>query len=143
MMYKVLPVCDCIVCYCNEKEYFLSNLKLQKLLYFVQAYFLLTKGEPCFAEKLEAWEFGPVVPEAYREYKRYGGGNIPALYCGRDAESINKEDRKVIESVVDHFADYSATDLKELTQRQKPWLDAYVPDKQKEITLNSIRAYFA
>lgn len=55
----------------------ISNLKLQKLVYYAQAYHLAMYGEPLFGERVEAWEHGPVVPELYREYKIYGPGTSP------------------------------------------------------------------
>ena len=78
-MYDVLSIARFIINYCNEKNIVISNLKLQKILYFVQAYFLITFNRPCFRENIEAWDFGPVVPEAYHEFKQYGSGNIPKV----------------------------------------------------------------
>ena len=76
-MYNVLDVCRYVINYSNDKDYGISNLKLQKVLYFIQAYFLISTPEQCFRERIEAWDFGPVVPEAYREYKQFGSSNIP------------------------------------------------------------------
>lgn len=64
-MYNVLDVCRYVINYSNDKDYDISNLKLQKLLYFIQAYFLINKNETCFNETIEAWDFGPVIPKAY------------------------------------------------------------------------------
>ena len=55
---------------------------------------------------------------------------------------ISDEDKVLINKVVDKFSDYSATDLVSLTHRQSPWIDAYVPHQNNEITLNAIRKYF-
>lgn len=159
MTYKVLSVCRHIINYSNEKGYGISNLKLQKILYFVQAYFLLRKDDhsPCFVEKIEAWDFGPVVPEAYHEYKQYGSGDIPTAesYIMFDKNNIwtvqrvkfedntiSDDDKALIDNVVDYFADYSATGLVSLTQRQSPWINAYNSFQKNEITTDSIRRYF-
>ena len=58
MSYKVLDVCRHVINYSNEHDYGISNLKLQKVLYFIQAYFLTKKKDhtPCFDEKIEAWD---------------------------------------------------------------------------------------
>lgn len=53
-MYNVLDVCRYVINYSNDKDYDISNLKLQKLLYFIQAYFLINKNETCFNETIEA-----------------------------------------------------------------------------------------
>ena len=159
MTYKVLDVCRHVINYSNERDYGISNLKLQKVLYFIQAYFLIKKKDhtSCFHEKIEAWDFGPVVPEAYHEYKQYGSGDIPSIksYIMFDENdiwnskrvefedtTITDEDKALIEKVVDKFADYSSTDFVSLTQRQAPWIDAYVLCQNNEITVNAIRDYF-
>ena len=159
MSYNVLDVCRHIINYSNEHDYGISNLKLQKVLYFAQAYFLLEMNgrTACFDAKIEAWDFGPVVPEAYREYKQYGSGDIPTIesyivfdendICNSrrvefEDTAITDEDKVLIEKVVDKFADYSATDLVSLTHRQSPWIDAYVPYQNNEITIDAIKAYF-
>lgn len=151
MLYPACDIARYIVNYSNKKEYLCSNLKLQKLMYFVQAYSLITTKRPIFEETIEAWDFGPVVPAVYHEFKRFGAGNIPFIkryYVGYqeyayDPGLINKKSRRLIESVVDHFKDYSSTDLVELTHSQAPWTDNYKPDCQNVIPLSSIQAYFA
>ena len=79
MTYNVLDICRHVINFSNDKDYGISNLKLQKVLYFIQAYFLISTNEKCFKERIEAWDFGPVVPEAYREYKQFGSGDIPSI----------------------------------------------------------------
>lgn len=158
-MYHVLDICRYVINYSNERNYGISNLKLQKILYFIQAYFLINSKskKPCFVERIEAWDLGPVVPEAYREYKQYGSGDIPTIttyltfHAGSSWKSerieyedslVAKEDCKLIDEVVDRFADYAASDLVNLTHNQAPWKDAYAPNQNNEITIKAIRDYF-
>lgn len=159
-MYNVLDVSRYIINYSNRNDYGISNLKLQKILYFVQAHFLTNteSQSPCFAEKIEAWDFGPVVPEAYFEYRQYGSGDIPTIVSYIDFNKddiwdsgridysdtiIELGDEVLINEVVDKFAEYAATDLVTLTHRQAPWKDAYVPHMNNEITIDAIRRYFS
>lgn len=159
MSYNVLDVCRHVINYSNENDYGISNLKLQKVLYFIQAYFLTNKKDctPCFDEKIEAWDFGPVVPEAYHEYKQYGSGDIPTVESyimfdkddiwsskrvGFNDDIILDEDKALIDKVIDKFSEYSATALVSLTHKQSPWIDTYVPNQNKEITIEKIREYF-
>lgn len=153
----VLDVARYIINYSNEKDYGVSNLKLQKLLYLVQAYFLLNRNGVCFKEEIQAWDFGPVVPEAYHEFKRFGSGDIPPIkayfemdsgyssVCQREYQEdvISSKDRELIARVVDNFKDYSATDLVRLTHHQAPWSDAYCPGENREIDPDAIQRYFA
>lgn len=156
-MYGVLDVCRHVINYSNDREYGISNLKLQKILYFIQAFFLTSTPGPCFKEKIEAWDFGPVVPKAYREYKQFGSCNIPEISYIVDLNPddiwgstvkkytnnvIRNDDKKRIDTVVDRFADYSATDLVSITHSQAPWENAYVPHMNNEITIDAIKEYF-
>ena len=146
MSYKVLDVCKYVIDYSNEKEYGISNLKLQKILYFIQAYFLIKQpSRCCFDDKIEAWDFGPVVPKAYRKYKQFGSSDIPTIIDFEKSDSndcITCDDKNLIKTVIDKFADYSATDLVGLTHTQSPWIDAYIPHMNREITPEAIKEYF-
>lgn len=159
-VYDVLDVARYVINYSNECGYGISNLKLQKVLYFIQAYFLTgtDSKEPCFSNRIEAWDFGPVVPKAYHEFKQYGSGNIPKIdsYIVFDSENIwnmhrepyssdviATDDRKIIAEIVDNFSNYSASDLVDLTHRQAPWRNAYIPYRNREITIDAIRGYFS
>lgn len=141
MAYSVSDVCRHVIHYSNEQDNGISNLKLQKVLYFIQAYFLISTSSPCFQEKIEAWDIGPVIPEAYRAYKQFGIGDIPDISYDVD-DIISDADKRRMEEVVDRLADYSATDLVSLTQRQSPWMNAYTPYMDNEITLDAIKEYF-
>lgn len=155
-MYDVLDVCRYIINYCSEYNG-ISNLKLQKILYFVQAQFLITESVPCFKERIEAWDFGPVVPVAYHEYKQYGATTIPIVgfYFKTDPNNfwnvekiifdenvISIKDREKIKDVVNLFANYSATSLVDLTHRQDPWKNAYYIGANCEITNEEIKRFF-
>lgn len=142
MQYDVLNICSYILNYGDSKGYSISNLKLQKLLYFIQADFLISKNTPCFFEDIEAWDFGPVVPEAYFKYKIYGGASI---YSKEPYDFIEEDDKKLINEIIDKLADYSAADLTNITQHQTPWTQTYntCKPKQKQIISNdSIFAFF-
>lgn len=156
-MYDVLTVSRYIVNYSNEKGYGISNLKLQKILYFVQAWFLIEVKEPCFKEEIEAWEFGPVVPVVYHEFKRFGSSYIPTVksYFNVNENNIwdverekfndkliKENDKKIINAVVDKFSECSANYLVKVTHKQKPWKDAYAKGSNSKITQESLRSYF-
>lgn len=156
-MYNALDICRYIINYSNDKNYDISNLKLQKLLYFIQVYFLIETEKPCFYNKIEAWDFGPVIPIAYNEYKQYASTHIPYIkqYIEYDKNSIwnskrvdynnniiSNDDKYLINAVVDKLANYTATDLVNITQHQKPWVNAYKPYTHNKITNQSLYEYF-
>ena len=125
-MYGVLLVAKYIIQHCDENHTPVSNLKLQKLLYFVRAEFLANTGKPCFPEDIEAWDFGPVVPEVYHKYKVYGSLCIPYMDSGLIGR-IAPDDQRRINGIVDKCTQYTASQLAEITHRQTPWIEAYAP----------------
>lgn len=141
-MYSALTVAKYVIKRCNDTDRTISNLKLQKLLYFVQAEFLVSTGLPCFKEEIEAWDFGPVVPVVYHKYKVYGSASIPFL-SERLSTPFTENDKKLINGIVDECAQYSASTLVEITHHQSPWIDAYKPYSNNVITKRSIKEYFS
>lgn len=146
-MYDALSVAHYIIDYCNEHGRGISNLKLQKLMYFVQAEFLVStpKNTPCFKDRIEAWDFGPVVPNVYHQYKLFGSAIIPAKM--NDVlvpyyENIAFEDQLLIDSIVDDASKYTASQLVQITHNQAPWKNAYRRGYNNVITNRSILDYF-
>ena len=141
-MYSVLDISRYIIWYCKKNGYSISNLKLQKLLYFVQANFLVSTGSACYEEEIEAWDFGPVVPEAYHEFKIYGSAEIPKFECENANNLIVNNDKELIVEMLDQCAVYSASSLVEITHNQDPWNDAYEKYCNNTITQKSIKQFF-
>lgn len=156
-MYDALDISRYIINQLNKQECAISNLKLQKLLYFIQGLFLATDGEPCFFNKIEAWDFGPVVPDVYRHYRVFGSNNIPYIEKYVDiknhdfwnSETIRYDDRIIqeidkykIDLILDLFKKYSATQLVNITHQQAPWKNVYYSGRNLEITNKSIKDYF-
>lgn len=141
-MYKAVDVAKYIIWYCKQQGYSISNLKLQKILYFVQAAFLVDHNRQCFAEQIEAWDFGPVVPEVYHHFKIFGSSDIPAFEGLNKKTIIKRSERKIINEMVDQCAEYSASSLVEITHHQDPWCKAYKKGRNNIISNESIRKYF-
>lgn len=148
MPYDVFGVYRFVVNYSNEKDYNISHLKLHKLLYFIQAYFLVEKRRPCFEDDFEAWDFGPAIPRVYKEFAQYGGCNIPKIIDGRIGNEIKSckfdpNDEKDIKEIVDVFSGYTATALYKLISYQGPWKDCYMLKKNNVITKEAIINYYS
>lgn len=115
-----------------------SNLRLQKLLYFIQCAFFGVFGKPCFGDEMEAWDYGPVVPKVYRKYKIYGSVMIPPS----DEQDLFREtETNLINKMLDACAEKRTSDLVEITHAQSPWKDAYVPGMNNLICKDAIRKY--
>lgn len=140
--YHALTVADYIIRYSIEKNFSVSNLKLQKILYFVQAQFLVAEDRPCFKEQIEAWTFGPVVPEVYYEYKFFGSSDINFVQKNIQ-ENISSDDKKLIESIVKECVPYSASQLVRITYSQLPWKEAFVEYQNNPISAASLKKFFS
>lgn len=111
----------------KEDQELISHLKLQKLVYYAQGLHLAVHGKPIFREKIEAWNYGPVVPELYSKYKHYGAKGI-APDKTYNPESINKEMRTFLDEVYSAFGQLSAVGLMNLTHEDNCWKEAF-PNK--------------
>ena len=89
----------------------LSNLKLQKLVYYAQdaqGYHLALFGKPLFNERIEAWEHGPVIPDLYRIYEQSKSQSIPPP-DNFDLETFDSETRELLEEVFEVYGQFSAS----------------------------------
>lgn len=141
-MYSAIDIAKYIILFCKENGYSISNLKLQKLLYFVQAQFLITIGKPAFLEKIEAWDFGPVVPEVYQYFKVWGSSELPLFLAKNAKTKIHERDQRIMDEILGECAQHSASFLVQITHNQAPWFDAYERYCNNVITNESIEEYF-
>lgn len=95
-MYPVLSIAKYIIDKCTKDRYPISNLQLQKILYYIQREFL-QQGAMAFQEDIEAWQFGPVVPEVYKQYCGFGALPIRMKY----EIAIQPNDKNIIDSIVE------------------------------------------
>lgn len=119
-----------------------SNLKLQKLVYYAQGFHLAVYGAPLFDEKIEAWTHGPVVPDVYHHYKHHGSGSIP-VPTDFDQSVFSFEQLTLLNEVQQIYGQYSAWRLREMTHDEAPWKDNYKPDTMNlEIPQDGMREFF-
>lgn len=141
--YNAEKVAAEIVSYCNENSYSITNQRLQNLLYFVQANFIKYYNRPCFYQKIEAWDVGPVVPEVYSAYRYFGSNEIPCPTMTRtNYLNLTEEDKERVLDVVDRYKHLSDLEVTHLVQREKAWLDWFEPGKCKVIPRTAIKMYF-
>lgn len=141
-MYSAYTITDYILWWCQQNDTLISNLKLQIILYFIQANFLYERGTPCFGDAIEAWSFGVVIPSVYRKYKAYGGSSIPIIKKLNCPLSIYNKDKILIDEILDGCTQYSSTSLTELIMNQAPWKEAYVKGYNNIISNESIKKFF-
>ena len=143
MAYKALDIAKKLIFKAQNDEpnggERLTNLKLQKLLYYQQGFHLAFFGTPLFAEDVEAWMYGPVVPAVYDEYSAYGSSSLPEV---KEPVSLSEDEEELFNEVYDAYREFSAIGLMNRTHSERPWLDAVPHDRGTVITQESMMAYF-
>lgn len=119
--------------------------KLQKLVYYCQAWALVWDEQPLFEEKILAWANGPVVKELYDQHK--GLFYVKKLLKG-NSDHLSSEQKDTIDNVLKAYRDKSAQWLSDLTHMETPWLEAregVLPGErsQVEIPLSAMHEYYS
>ena len=102
-----------------QKQGEMTAMKLQKLVYYSQAWSLVWDEEPLFAERVEAWANGPVVPDLYREHK--GLFKVRSWAKGNPG-ALDSQQRESIDAVLGYYGDQTSQWLSDLTHQEEPWL---------------------
>jgi uncharacterized phage-associated protein len=139
MIYNALDIAKYIINYEHSLKREISNLRLQKILYFVQVKFLVTTNKPCFSDNIEAWAFGPVVAAVYHKYKIYGSLDI---FEKSTPIFIDKSTINLMNNILESCALYPTYQLVEITHNQDTWKNAYSKGSGSIITQESIIKYF-
>ena len=149
---NINEACDYIIVKVKEAGADLNLLKLQKLLYYTQAWHLAFYGKPLFDGKFQAWVHGPVNREIYDRFAR-----TKSLYSEIALEDVAKDfdfnvlpDTKQshIDDVLEAYAKYRGSQLEEMSHREEPWLEArkgYRTSErcENEISEETMRRYYA
>jgi uncharacterized phage-associated protein len=99
----------------------ISNLKLQKLLYYAQGFHLAVYDEPIFLERIEAWVHGPVVPDVYYQLKQFGADPIQLPQDVDLDEIFGNREKELLDEVYSVYGQFSATALRNMTHDEPPW----------------------
>ena len=143
MAYNALDIAKKLICLAQNDEpnggELLTNLKLQKLLYYQQGFHLAFFGTPLFDESVESWMYGPVVPCVYDEYSKYGSASLPVT---TEAITLTEDEERLFNEVFDAYREFSAIGLMNKTHSERPWLEAVPHDRGTVISQDSMKAYF-
>lgn len=143
MAYKALDIAKKLICLAQNDEpnggELLTNLKLQKLLYYQQGFHLAFFGTSLFEESVESWMYGPVVPSVYDKYSKYGSASLPVT---TQAITLTDDEERLFNEVFDAYREFSAIGLMNKTHSERPWIEAVPHDRGTVITQDSMKAYF-
>jgi uncharacterized phage-associated protein len=143
MGYEMANVFD-VANYIIKKMGEVTAIKLQRLVYYSQAWHMVWEDVSLFKERIEAWANGPVCPELYEKYK----GEFMIYDCGENSYNLTDQEIESINSVVQYYGDKKTQWLSDLTMIEKPWVDARkdIPlgvRGSSEIPLSSMVEYYS
>lgn len=122
----------------------LSNLKLQKLLYYAQGRYLVTTGRPLFREPVEAWDHGPVVSDVYHACKGNGGASVAIDVTEWPQSVVDQESKRILEAVWANEGKLDAWKLRAMTHSEPPWKLHFEAGKRHAVIPNdAIQKFFS
>lgn len=142
MSYPVLHIANKIIANTNVEEgELISNLKLQKLLYYVQGFNLAIFDKPLFDEDIEAWMYGPVVASVYQNFNKFGSTAITIDKTDSIA-SLSPEEEELFREVLLEYGQFSAIKLMNMTHEETPWRVTFYEQPKSVISNDLISDYF-
>ncbi len=110
-----------VAAYILQEQGPMPALKLQKLVYYSQAWSLVWDDKPLFEEEIEAWANGPVIRNLYEQHRRQF--MVHSFSVG-NPECLGEVERETVDAVLEFYADESAVWLRDLTHMEDPWKNA-------------------
>lgn len=131
--------------YILERQEPITVMKLQKLVYYSQAWSLVWDEKPLFQERVEAWANGPVVPDLYQAHR--GQFEVTTIPEG-NPNQLNDDQVETVDAVLGFYGDKSSMWLSNLTHMEDPWKEARVglaPGERsnREITHSAMEEYYS
>ncbi|MCA6112758.1 Panacea domain-containing protein [Bradyrhizobium cenepequi] len=131
MPYDVRAIANFVLDLADQRDRAVSNLSINKIVFFLHAYFLARFGKPLVSAKIEAWEYGPVFRELYREFKPFADRPIKARVYRINATTGERElcesalpehEREFLEELGRRFVSFSASSLVSMSHEPgAPW----------------------
>jgi Uncharacterized phage-associated protein len=149
-MITARTVAQFFLAFANDCQELITNLKLNKLVYYAQAWHLALFNEPLFDDQIEAWVHGPVVPVLYSEYRGYRYRPIldNDLDLGEIKQNFSSRQQELLDDIIEIYFPKTAYELEQLTHSEDPWIHArkgLAPDalSQNIISPESMQRYYA
>ncbi len=99
----------------------ITAMKLQKLVYYAQAWHAVWSDRALFDEEIQAWANGPVCYDLYQKHK---GRFRVSEWADGDASVLDADEAGSVDAVLDAYGKFTAHQLSEMTHREDPWIDA-------------------
>lgn len=125
MIYDVLDVSEYVLSYCETKGKPISNLKLQKILFYIQCEYIRQKKRLLFDNQMECWTYGICIPDSYLHYASWSSTDIFGVKL-IEGISFDDETKRIMNRVIDQYIDWKVWYLVELNQQEKIWRDNFI-----------------
>lgn len=137
-----------VAAYILRKQGTIPAMKLQKLVYYSQAWSLVWDDTPLFTNRIEAWAHGPVSPELYDTHRGEYSVSPENFIKNNNVKELSGLQKETVDVVLDAYGDKSAQWLSDQTHSERPWIKARkgLPDSARcniEITRASIAEYYS
>jgi uncharacterized phage-associated protein len=109
-----------VAAYLLKKHGSMTAVKLQKLLYYCQAWSLVWDEKPLFRARIEAWANGPVVPDVYVLHR----GLFKITAWDGNPSALNLSQKETVDAVLKFYGDKTSQWLSDLTHQEAPWREA-------------------
>lgn len=119
-----LSIAEYFIDKANKEKKPITNKKLQKIVYYAQAWSLVLKNKKLFSDDIEAWVHGPAIKSLYVEYKKFGFNSIKKEVTNSSLKNLSLETRKLLDSVWSVYGHLDAYYLEMLTHSESPWQEA-------------------
>lgn len=100
----------------------ISNLKMQKLVYYAYGFHYAIFRQKLFDEPINAWPHGPVCDSLYNAFQTFGSAPIPFDSEDFDASVFTQEQKDFLHNIYDEYGQYSAWKLRDMTHEETPWV---------------------
>lgn len=101
-----------------------TNKKLQKLIFYAQAWNLVFNNEKIINDKFEAWIHGAAIPSLYRHYKKFGFSQIDEKYEDEEFDTLTEKEKTLLDEIWEVYGKYDADYLELLNHSEEPWQKA-------------------
>ena len=128
-MYPVITIADEILKIAKAAGRQLTPMQLMKLAYIAHGWSLALRNEGLFPNRIEAWKYGPVVPDLYQATKHFGRTAIPLDMITSAPSGVDVETRAFLKDVFEKYGKLSGLQLSQLTHKKgTPWDQLYLDD---------------
>lgn len=144
-MYSSFDISKKILELADQEGRQLSPMKLIKLVYIMHGWHLGIKGVPLINDTIQAWKYGPVIPELYHVIKRFGTESVdPQLIDLYSKKTLTAETADFVESLWPSYKEMSAIELSALTHIDgSPWSETYSGEYYRPISNETIQNYYS